>query len=671
MRRHLLIVLALAGIAAAGAAPADAFYGYGAQMVSASFDRLEQGDDASNFAAVSADGRYVVFETRARNLFADDDPDPPGAFRAGGIFRFDLVTRDLVLVADGDLFDEESGELLALGARSPSVSAGGRFVSFSTAQQLVPQDQNGNVDVYVRDMLTPIDDPGSFELISAQDGTDLPALYADQPGVPDGLKPGSDMTAGAAISGSGNEVAFRTIAPSSLPARPGPDTPAFQLWVRNRATNTTTLVTRTMQGGNPAGGALGPARLSADGSTVVWTGQNAPEQTRFIPGENTSSDLKYYLWRRVADGPEAPTRRITGASDPDDPACAPTGEVNFDQTSTGPCFGPLTGHEGNLADILQLLPAMSGDGRKVAFLTGSNPRPNISSGGPALDLFLTDMSPGLTRKQATEELTREGTSGDPATGGPVESVSMSQDGRWLAVVSSRTTFILPSFRFIGARRANPGPRELYVFDLAERTIERATRSWFGGDIDASISNNPTISRDGGRVAFAALAGNLFPGDANQRSDAFAITREPEPPPEPPPPPDEDPGGSGDSEQTFSDDGGGGGGPRLLASARSLGRGAVELIVRTPSPGVVVATARARLPGARRARRVARARGRARRAERVRLVLRLSRRNRRVLRRRGRLAARVAIRFQPTRGRRRARTIRVTFTQSPPQGRGKR
>ena len=38
------------------------------------------------------------------------------------------------------------------GARNPSISADGRFVAFSTGQQLVPADVNGNIDVYVRDL---------------------------------------------------------------------------------------------------------------------------------------------------------------------------------------------------------------------------------------------------------------------------------------------------------------------------------------------------------------------------------------------------------------------------------------------------------------------------------------------------------------------------------------
>ena len=115
--------LALAALAAPTAS--QGFYGNGfdgvpgAFLVSADYGRLEQGDDATLYAAISADGRYVAMETFARNFFADDDPDPPGQYRAGGIFRFDLQTRALQKVADGNLFQEGTNAFMRRGASAP------------------------------------------------------------------------------------------------------------------------------------------------------------------------------------------------------------------------------------------------------------------------------------------------------------------------------------------------------------------------------------------------------------------------------------------------------------------------------------------------------------------------------------------------------------------------
>jgi hypothetical protein len=666
-----VVAAAAAAVALAAPPPADAFYGHGAQIVSAHFGRLEQADDASQFAAISANGRFVAYQTRARNLYADDDADPPGQFRVGGIFRFDLETRETRLVADGDLRDEASNEFLLRGAQNPSISADGRFVAFSTAQRLVPEDDNDNIDVYVRDMAVPIRSPGAFDLVSAKHGGDEPASYGP-PGAPfPPGNPGAEVARGAAISHDGSKVVFRTAdVDSDLPNSAAVDTPEFQVFVRDRVADTTTLVTRTLGTGDPAGGAVGPAGISGDGTTVVWTGQNAPLQTEMVQGESTEvPGFAYFLWRRVADGPGAPTRRITGVADPDDPACQPTEPVFFDEFSTGPCYGPLARPEIGISANFNLLPAMSADGYRLAFLTNSGPRPNLFA-GLALDLYVTDMSPGLSRKQATVELTREGSA--DAEGAPIESVAMSGNGRYVAITTSRTRFVLPALALLGTPRAIVDAGELYVADLANRTIERVTRAYTGEDIDSTVVNDVTLSGDASRIAFTSFASNLFFGDGNARPDAFVATRQPEPAPG---------GGAG------AGPGGGGSGETLLedlggdevvlpTSVRSLGRGVVELRVRVPASGSLTATARAQLRSARRKQRhrrvVARANRFVPRASRVSLRLRVVRRYRPLLRRRGTLRARVTLSFSPSRGgQRQTRALQVTFRQKAPRGPRKR
>jgi Tol biopolymer transport system component len=650
MRRlRMLLPLLLLGLVST--AEARAFYPNGASIVSAHFGRLEQADDASQFAAVSADGRNVVYQTRARNLFADDDPDPPGQARIGGIFRLELATGAVELVADGNLTSEDdTSRTLVRGAQNPSVSADGKFVAFSTAYQLVPTDTNANVDAYVRDMSVPIRAPGAFELVSARDGGDVPASYGP------GLNPGAEVSRGAAISADGTKVVFRTNDSSSdLPARPGTDTPGFQVFLRDRVANTTTLVTRRISDGEPAGGALGPAGISRDGSTVVWTGANAGVQTRFVGGENANPDLLYYLWRRTLDGPSAPTRRITGVSDPDDPACPPDAQVSFDQSSTGPCFGPLTETE-QTGGIGALLPAMSADGRRVAFLTGGGPRPNATT-GQGLDLYVTDMSPGLTRKASTTELTREGRIGDAASGAPIESVTMSADGRRLAITTFRTVFVLPTLRLLGSGRFQPNVRELYAIDLEAGTIERVVRARDGGDTDGDVGNEPTLSADGERIAFVSFAGNLFFGDGNERPDAFWTERVPEPAP----------GGGGGGGSTASRGPGlvlveeDPSGPDLGVRVRRGRRGRLTLRVRVPAAGTVSVAARGRVGRPRARRTLARRTRFAPRPGVVTIRIGVVRRYRRELTRRGRIPVRVRVSFAPSRGGDRlARVVRATF-----------
>lgn len=199
-------------------------------------------------------------------------------------------------------------------------------------------------------------------------------------------------------------------------------------------------------------------------------------------------------------------------------------------------------------------------------------------------------------------------------------------------------------------------QDLYVVDLVDRTIERAARSYGGGDIDSAVVGDVTISGDGSRVAFVSFAGNLFFGDANQRADAFVVTRQSEPTAEPPPRAADDglPAGSIEVDRDRS-------GPSLRASARARRDGTVVVTVATPAAGGVKATARARAGKPRKLRTIATGTARARARGRVRIVLRPVRRYRGELSRRRTLPSRVQVGYVASRGGRKLRTsVRVTF-----------
>lgn len=453
---------ALAGLAGSllllgGLASAPAQAGWGAsQLVSVDNARLEQADGATNTIDMSGDGRWVVFQTRAGNFFADDDFDAPGTTRQGGVFRFDRQTGAIQLVADGDLLDEESGTLLRRGAVRPSVSDDGRTVVFATGQQLVPQDTNDNVDVYVRDMDVPVGADraasGAYTLVSARDGGDTPAQYAplDTPLV--GGSPGSDVFAGQAISGDGRYVAFRTAdLASDLPSRDAVDTPPFNVFVRDLAQKRTVLVSPASDGSGGAGGAQSPVVLSRDGSTVSWVGQHAADQTRFLPGENSDSSLMYYLWRRW-DDPDATTRRVTGQVDPDDPACD-SGRVDPSPVAIGPCYGPLADFDAGFNDIGSRAPALSADGWTVAFLSGAAPRP-AQDPDSYLDAYVTSMRPGVAQgRYASDHTWHDGPESGCQRRDPV---GRDAGGRQPAAAGDRSSAVLAARTAAGRRAALRG-----------------------------------------------------------------------------------------------------------------------------------------------------------------------------------------------------------------------
>src|SRR5256884_5516767 len=95
-------------------------------------------------AGISADGRFIVFVSRADNLVPNDRN---GTF---DVFVRDRAAGKTILVSvnrDGT----RSGNGASLAA---SVSADGRFVAFeSSASDLVANDTNNAQDIFVRDLV--------------------------------------------------------------------------------------------------------------------------------------------------------------------------------------------------------------------------------------------------------------------------------------------------------------------------------------------------------------------------------------------------------------------------------------------------------------------------------------------------------------------------------------
>lgn len=100
------------------------------------------GDEPSRAPSISRDGRYVAFSSAADNLVSNDSNEKEDVFvhdRSTGI------TRRVSLSSGGAQGNDDSGEA--------AIAADGDFVAFSSkAENLVPSDDNGKVDVFVRDL---------------------------------------------------------------------------------------------------------------------------------------------------------------------------------------------------------------------------------------------------------------------------------------------------------------------------------------------------------------------------------------------------------------------------------------------------------------------------------------------------------------------------------------
>jgi Tol biopolymer transport system component len=131
----------------------------------------QSGNDHSTYADISADGRYIVFESRATDLV------PIGTTLGYDVFLYDQWTGTLERISLTASGGESNGH-----DADPSISADGRFIAFySTASNLVANDTNDDTDVFLLDRQT-----GLLERVSlssageeGNDGSFFPAIAAN------------------------------------------------------------------------------------------------------------------------------------------------------------------------------------------------------------------------------------------------------------------------------------------------------------------------------------------------------------------------------------------------------------------------------------------------------------------------------------------------------------
>lgn len=136
-----------------------------------------EGNAHSRVPVISADGRYVAFQSGASNL-----TDPPVGNREQ-ILRWDRLTGETLIVSLS-----VAGAQASASCEAPAISEDGNRIAFQTLASLEPRDQTNNQDIYLRDVAA-----GTTQLASVGwNGNESSNLHC----------------AHAAISGDGHCVAF-------------------------------------------------------------------------------------------------------------------------------------------------------------------------------------------------------------------------------------------------------------------------------------------------------------------------------------------------------------------------------------------------------------------------------------------------------------------------------
>ncbi len=513
-----------------------------------------------------ATGRYVAFLSNASGLTTNATPG-----------TWHLYVRD-TLAATTTLVDADTngvGSPVSF-ATVPSLSADGRWVAFECADgNLVPHDNNHNLDVFVRDLAA-----GTNELISAHH----PALASASPN-------GPSLASAFSSSADGRFLAYASEADNLAPG----DTNAFRdIFVRDLATGTNSLVS-TAPGGASANSLSFEPAISGDGRWVAFTSS----ATNLVTGDtNAATDV--FVRDLQTSTTALASVKSTGAWPGNKASFSPVLSADgrwllFRSLAADLAAGLVSGTENLFLRDLQsgttraltvsgvTNAAMTPDGRFVAFVgritfsgntylyvwdTGLSARVFTST---TLGLLHVAISPdgnrvaGVTATQLLIVDRAAGTNGVVATlaAGSRTLPRFSADGRWLTYaralnlvnqvylndLESGTEYLVshatnsaapgsahsdapdlsPDGRYIAYRTlannvvagANGSTRQIVLYDRQTGANSLLSASRLNGGRGDDYSTGVSFSADGQTLLLQSWASDLAPGDFNRTGDVFA------------------------------------------------------------------------------------------------------------------------------------------------------
>lgn len=284
-----------------------------------------QGNGVSARPSISADGRYIAFDSTAYTLVSGDTNFTSDVFVHD---RQTGQTTRVSVASDGSQGNGLSGK--------PSISSDGRYVAFtSLSSNLVANDTNGYADIFVHDRQT-----GQTTRVSVASN---------------GSQTNASFTEWASISGDGTFVAFESLASNLVPN----DSGNLDVFVHNRLTSQTIRVS-VASDGTPGNNKSELPFISADGRYVAFYS----DASNLVSGDtNNRGDMFVY------DRLNHQTTRVSIASD---------GSQAIGDSSAGGSSLPVS---------------ISANGRYVAFISlASNLVPGDTNG--QRDIFVRDREGG-------------------------------------------------------------------------------------------------------------------------------------------------------------------------------------------------------------------------------------------------------------------------------------
>ncbi len=409
-------------------------YTHATELVSLNNSGLQSISGSLN-STISEDGRFVVFESAANDLVADDNNN-----------HVDIFVRDLrkntTYLVSYNTTNTSSGNS---DSSNPTISTNGRFVAFeSTATDLIADDLNNSADIFVRDLQT------NTTFLVSKDVTGTTSA--------DGGSFESSITA------DGRFIAFSSSAmnlTTDISNNGELDISERNIFVHDTQTNTTILVNRNILGMVSENGASFAPSISADG--------------RFVAFESTTADL-------VADDNNNRTDVFVR-----DLQTNTTIEVSRNVSDSALANGDSSN------------PTISADGRLVTFESTATDLV-ADDNNNRTDVFVRDLQTNTTievSRNVSDSALANGDSSNP---------TISADGRLVTFESTATDLVADD---------NNNRTDVFVRDLQTNTTIEVSRNVSDSALANGDSSNPAISADGRFVAFESKATDLITNDTNQ------------------------------------------------------------------------------------------------------------------------------------------------------------
>ncbi|MBI3848065.1 MAG: PD40 domain-containing protein [Planctomycetes bacterium] len=393
----------------------------------------EQGNSFSGFNSISADGRYIAFESNATNFAPNDTNGFVDVF----VRDVDAATLEMVSLGPGGIL----GDGISM---DPWITADGRYISFTSfATNLVAGDTNGRTDIFVRDRQTNVTSRVSVDSAGNQ-------------------TPGNSSW--SVISSDGRYVCFQS---DSYTLVPNDNNLVPDVYVRDRVAGTTARVS-VDSAGHEANGESSTPSMSSDGRYIAFESQ----ATNLVANDtNGLSDVFVH-------------DRVSGTT------------VRASVSSTGVEGDDVSGTYGF---------EISPDGRYVAFASSAtNLVPNDANG--RTDIFVRDLV-----ANTTSLVSLSGTGAQAEL--PCISPSISSGGLFVAFETASTNLIVGDTN---------NQNDVFVRDVVGGTIERVSE--ITGGVQARLESRvPELSATGRYVSFKSLA-NLVPEDTNTVKDVYRRDR---------------------------------------------------------------------------------------------------------------------------------------------------